>query len=136
MKNRRIRISVFILVVILIVAAVCISAIAATKHYQVNQDGQTYGTMSQESHGTAPDLIQAQGVDGTIGYVKSTDLFWFNPKTPEEAVKMQAEMDAKGPYTIPLYSEDGKTVIGEFPMGGGTRYDNDVDLSSAEPAMK
>jgi len=56
----------------------------------------------------------AEGEDGTIGYVKKEDLNGPLPKTPEEAVKLNK---AK-PIEIPLYKDDGETVIGKFIIGG------------------
>lgn len=60
-----------------------------------------------------PDLMSAEGENGTIGYVKKEDLNGPQPKTPEEAVKLN---EAKS-REIPLYDDDGKTVIGKFFLG-------------------
>lgn len=38
------------------------------------------------------------------------------PKTPEEAIKMEKEGKFKG-REIPLYAADGKTAIGSFKIG-------------------
>jgi hypothetical protein len=97
--------------------------------YPVNSSGQTYGSVSKAiSEETEPDLIAAIGLDGTKGYVLSKDLQDKMPKTPEEAVaitkeirKASAEAKAKGSNIIrevPLYSVDGKTVIGKFGISG------------------
>lgn len=60
-----------------------------TKVYQVNENGQTYGSsLYAVSLETEPDLILARGVDGTIGYVYYTDLYKEEPKNPEEAIAM------------------------------------------------
>ena len=67
----------------------------------------------------APGLLLAQGEDGTLGYVRATDLGEPQPKTPEEAVALMAERKASG-YTgryINLYAPDGVTVIGRFHVG-------------------
>ena len=123
MKTRKIQIG--LVIIVLVATAVCITAFATTR-YPTNQNGQTYGTLENiKSFDDAPELIKAEGVDGTIGYVKSSDVFTKMPESPEEAVKMQAERDSKGSYTIPLYAEDGKTIIGEFPVGSGTRYEGE-----------
>ena len=68
----------------------------------------------------APGLLLAQGEDGTLGYVRATDLGEPQPETPEEAVALMAERKASG-YTgryINLYAPDGVTVIGRFHVGG------------------
>jgi uncharacterized protein YigE (DUF2233 family) len=87
--------------------------------YPKNQKGETYGSLlDAASLGVEPDLILAQGVDGTIGYVRATDLNDVpHPKTPEEAVAYEkARTNAVRP--IPLYAADGETVVGVFHAGG------------------
>ncbi|GEM_PF-1061825 len=76
----------------------------------VNENGQTYGVDSEDS----PDLIAAQGIDGTYGYILSNDLDGPEFSTPEEAVNWQKKHN--GRRVIPLYASDGKTVIGEFDL--------------------
>ncbi len=83
--------------------------------YRTNGDGLTYGTAacSWIYGNPKPDLVAAERPDGTSGYVKYEDLMGPQPKTPEEAVQMQKE----GKFNkreIPLYADDGKTVIGSF----------------------
>ncbi|WMJ77477.1 MULTISPECIES: hypothetical protein [unclassified Sedimentibacter] len=75
-----------------------------------NENGQTYGLESEDS----PDLIAAQGIDGTYGYILSNDLYGPEFSTPEEAVNWQEKHNGK--RVIPLYASDGKTVIGEFKL--------------------
>jgi hypothetical protein len=80
-----------------------------------NENGQTYGSASDAtSPYTEPDLIEAYGVDGNIGYVMKKDLDGEMPRTPEEALANQR--NAPAIRTIPLYDVDGKTVIGEFRL--------------------
>lgn len=76
----------------------------------INEDGQSYGIESEDS----PDLIAAQGIDGTYGYILSNDLYGPEFSTPEEAVNWQKKHNGK--RVIPLYASDGKTVIGEFEL--------------------
>ena len=67
----------------------------------------------------SPGLLLAQGEDGTLGYVRATDLGEPQPETPEEALALMAEREASG-YTgryINLYASDGVTVIGRFHIG-------------------
>ncbi|KXG74030.1 Regulatory protein BlaR1 [Fervidicola ferrireducens] len=89
--------------------------------YQVNEYGETYGpAIYAEVLGEEPDLIAAEGIDGTLGYVRSSDLNSPEPRTPEEAVAL----NKLGAKLIPLYDKDGRTVIGQFKMetGGVIEY--------------
>jgi hypothetical protein len=82
-----------------------------------NKNGQTYGSSADAtSPYTEPNLIKAQGVDGTIGYVLKTDLDGKMPRNPEEALAQQKSRPAGG-RDIPLYDVQGKTVIGVFHIG-------------------
>nr|WP_281054652.1 M56 family metallopeptidase [Thermosediminibacter oceani] len=84
--------------------------------YQVNEYGETYGpAIYAEFLGEEPDLIAAIGIDGTFGYVRSSDLKTPDPRTPEEAVAQ----NKLGARLIPLYDKDGRTVIGQFKVGSG-----------------
>lgn len=88
--------------------------------YPTNENGQTYGPNMGDlilSELGESDLILAKGENGTIGYVKQEDLHGPQPKTPEEAVKLNTTK----PREIPLYDDDGKTVIGKFWIGKGNR---------------
>lgn len=69
-------------------------------------------------------LIAALGANGTRGFVKAEDLDGDLPSNPEEAIAYMEEMERKTAYgtkkyvrLIPLYAEDGVTVIGEFAVG-------------------
>ncbi|MEN6389826.1 MAG: hypothetical protein ABFD04_05370 [Syntrophomonas sp.] len=85
-----------------------------------NEAGQTYGSeIDANCPENAPDLIAAVGVDGTLGYVKSTDLNGPLPKTPEEAIAITKKNLADIERKIPLYAVDGKTVVGSFNIGKG-----------------
>jgi hypothetical protein len=80
--------------------------------YKVNENGETYGSeLYAEVCGKSPDLIAALGADGTIGYVRNSDLNP-EPKTIEEALALNDITE------IPLYSSDGDTIIGVFKFGG------------------
>ena len=80
--------------------------------YKVNENGETYGSeLYAEACGELPDLIAATGTDGTMGYVRNSDLNP-EPKTIEEAIELNKITE------IPLYSSDGETVIGVFEFGG------------------
>lgn len=64
--------------------------------------------------GKEPELIKAYGIDGTIGYVFSTDLMGVQPKNPKEALELQSK--GKNGREIPLYDASGKKVIGKFKI--------------------
>src|SRR5690606_27044799 len=87
--------------------------IIAKNGYPKNENGQTCGPDLKDlirGELGEPDLILAVGENDTIGYVKKVDLERSQPKTPEEAVKLN---DAP-PREVPLYDVDGETVIGKF----------------------
>lgn len=73
-----------------------------------NEAGQTYGSALDAA--VEPDLIEAYGSNGTLGYVKKTDLYGELPSSPAEAL----ESKARTREAIPLYAADGVTVVGEF----------------------
>jgi len=134
MKNTRMKKNITIIAVILLVMAISITTalgMRSVPDVNANEYGQTYGTLVDMKHlGEIPDLIRATGIDGTIGYVYKDELYPPLGNTPEEALRLQAERDARGEYSILLYESDGKTVIGEFPMGGGDRiYSVTSDIS-------
>jgi hypothetical protein len=56
-----------------------------------------------------PELVRAVGSGGIIGYVRLEDLDGPQPTTPEEALAMSGKE-----RVIPLYAEDGITVVGEY----------------------
>lgn len=78
--------------------------------YPVNENGETYGAIRKDSF-LEPDLqLTSSG-----GYVKKSDLD-DNVQTLEEALLQNGR--AKRGRKIPLYKSDGKTVVGEFYLGG------------------
>lgn len=82
--------------------------------YPKNKVGKAYGSLAEaKSPDDAPDLISATGVDGTSGYIKSSDVFGDEPKNPQEAIEKQKKR-VPGSRFIPLYDVDGQTVIGKF----------------------
>ncbi|MEK4297385.1 peptidase [Paenibacillus sp. FSL R5-0914] len=84
------------------------------KEYDVNNNGETYGSaLSEKTIGMEPDLISAIGTNGVNGYIKSEDL---SPKVSsiEEALELSG---GNGEVKIiPLYAVDGTNVIGEFKL--------------------
>jgi len=116
--------------------------------YAVNENGQTYGTMawSGPHNPVTPDLIACIGIDGTEGYCYSTDLDGEQPDNPDDAMKYMnrleeryEEMRRNGEQyerIIPLYTEDGVTVIGAFGIGGlSSNYGSSRDYTTPEPPV-
>ena len=104
---------------------ICITAVAVISaatmglaservRYQTNPSGETYGTLEDmDMMGELPDLILAQGPDGTQGYIRASDWTGDLAQTPEEAVAQMKTRSAEL-QSIPLYAADGETVVGEF----------------------
>ncbi|MSU03365.1 hypothetical protein [Tissierella pigra] len=92
-----------------------IESLASTENiYDTNENGLTYGS---DEYGLQrdlePDLIQAYGTDGTLGYVYASDLD-YHPSSPQQAVEYQ--MNKSSDTTIPLYDKSGEKIIGEFVL--------------------
>ena len=87
-------------------------------NFLTNKDGKSYGKVAQNIILNEPDLILAVGTNGKEGYIKKTDLYANEPKTPEEAIRIQEDKITNNNLIryIPLYEIDGKTVIGEFKI--------------------
>lgn len=86
--------------------------------YKTNEYGETYGNDIQAKIlGYDAELIFAMGEGGTLGYVRSSDLD-DNCISPEEAIIKQNKLakSISSVRYIPLYKEDGKTVVGEFAV--------------------
>ena len=93
--------------------------------YPVNANGMSYGSAeSATSPDNEPDLITAYGIDGTLGYVKKTDLYLPAPASPQEAIA-QNDQVIDHRRSIPLYAQDGVKVIGSFTI--------DTPASSVHP---
>jgi len=85
--------------------------------YAVNANNETFGIAAGNTED--PDLIAAIGDDGRSGYVRSEDLLGPTPKSPAEAVEATETLMAgksTNERSIPLYKEDGTTVIGTFTL--------------------
>jgi len=93
------------------------SILAGRQDYSVNEDVQAYGCEDEYS---TPDLIAAVGENGVHGYIKYEDTLDESDyiTSPNEAVKWaqkKRDLAKKNAYrAIPLYKNDGKTVIGEY----------------------
>lgn len=84
--------------------------------YKTNDSGETYGSaVGVVDPENEPDLIQAVATNGREGYVRKTDLVEPAPASPEEASQLRATLGR----AIPVYSSDGKSVVGEFVIQPG-----------------
>ncbi len=82
--------------------------------YPTNDAGLTYGPDIKDNTNPAqgPDLIQVCNEDGQVGYIYASDIKG-GAQSLEEAISWEPRT-----YKVPMYLEDGKTVIGEFTIDG------------------
>ncbi len=152
MKKSSVKRTVFLISVILLLAAIILLAIyflsgsydkfSNPYGYQVNKKGQTYGsTMYVTDMDAYPDLIAATGLRDTHGYVLKDDFLGKNVGNFEQYTMFITDehrldnlrREYKFQYTnyesldfydvyynIPLYSENGEDIVGEFQMCSGT----------------
>jgi hypothetical protein len=70
-----------------------------------------------------PDFIATKYGGGKVGYVRKTDAFYFlyepEAETPEEAAERTMQQLRDGPRKIPVFADDGETVVGEKVVGAG-----------------
>ncbi len=89
--------------------------------YAVNAHGETFGSAADASNREQePDLIRAYATNGRLGYVRRTELEVADGTTaalsftsPEQALAWQQERGGRS-FPVPVYAEDGTTVVGEF----------------------
>lgn len=87
--------------------------------YPVNERGQSFGPeIYARTPDEAPDLILAVGTNGDEGYVRQSDLRGLQPKSLDDVASINAQA-AQG-RDIPLYAENGTTVIGKFHIEAGS----------------
>lgn len=87
--------------------------------FQINKNGETYGSCAGLIPEQYPDLVIVTGDNGKIGYCRSTDLNWEKvPSSPEEALKIQEERIKSGitSWTINVYDKEGIEVIDTFTI--------------------
>ena len=88
-------------------------------------------------------LILVTGIDGTVGYIYESDLQAAELKSDDcfliDLRNMKENASTDGPIAeyitlIPLYAEDGKTVIGQYGIGymGG---DYGIDVSNIDAGL-
>lgn len=92
------------------------------------EDANGDGIISDSGEERIPELIKAVGDKGVDGYVRFEDLGGPQPSSPEEAVRISGEE-----RVIPVYAEDGETVIDTYTLRADPAPDErPQDLSSAE----
>ncbi|SHN82689.1 hypothetical protein SAMN04487896_5138 [Paenibacillus sp. ov031] len=77
---------------------------------EINDKGETYGSFVYHD-GKEIDLVKAIGVNGTEGYIKTSDMNQDLPQTPEEAIQSMNEL--KVDKYINLY-DSNENIIGKF----------------------
>lgn len=83
--------------------------------YKINENGQTYGSdFYAESIEEMPDLVRVLGINGMEGYVYGTELQW-EPESLDEV--LENINTGNGSRYIPVYLEDGVTIIDSFVIG-------------------
>lgn len=101
----------------------CASSLASIEEngYPTNISGETFGPDIYNNTDPAlePDLILAQNKDGLVGYIRKADIK-DGASSLEEAINWEPRN-----YTIPLYLEDGVTIIGEFEIGDECMIESD-----------
>ncbi len=132
-RLRRVLIPTAVLSVGLAAGAGAYAAGVDLPRFDQNANGQTIGPVQVAAE--APDLVEvaldqgivdllpgddvaAQVAGESVAFVYSADYEGPVAANPEEAAKLMAErVDADGNIWIPLYLEDGKTVIGRLNVG-------------------
>jgi len=82
--------------------------------FPTNQNGQTYGSASKVGLQNEPDLIYAVATNGKKGYIYRSQLWAADGTNVNSPSAAQQYMQQETSTTIPVYDENGTTVIGEF----------------------
>lgn len=86
-----------------------------TSSWPTNANGQTFGSLlNSTSSATDPDLVQVIATNGETGYVYSSQLNPAAPSSPAAALAQQAASTSA--RYIPVYAQNGTTVIGQFEV--------------------
>ena len=92
--------------------------------YPVNSRGETYGPGGRYTEWLGqPDLELAMGKNGVAGYLRRSEVeeaTGGSVSTPEEALAWNEYVRQRGPAEIPVYKEDGETVVDWFVISPGT----------------
>lgn len=84
--------------------------------YPTNNSGLTYGPYLIGYISDEPDLTLVKNEDGVQGYVYTKEFNIDGDVATEEEAICKAK-DGRKIIIIPMYLQDGKTVIGEFKIG-------------------
>jgi hypothetical protein len=74
-----------------------------------------------------PDFIAAKYGGGKVGYVRKADLFEPPAESAEEAAERTMQRLREGGRRIPVFADDGQTVIGEKEVGRGSAVEERQD---------
>ena len=98
--------------------------------WPVNENGQTYGSSSDIAaylpdggstgnvgYTLLPDLVEMIGDNGVSGYVYKEDMYDLSENGRAFLAAAEAGADSFE-YTVPVYAQDGTTVVDEIDMGG------------------
>lgn len=87
----------------------------SSRMYNVNANEEIYGSeIFLNQYNIEPDLIEALGDNGIVGYVKATDLEEREPMSLSEAKEYMEKLPDQ--RKISLYERDGETIIGTFTI--------------------
>ena len=97
------------------------SAVVAVAPFPVNEHGLTYGSgMFVDEKNLGPDLVAAYGSDGTFGDILASERdAVVDRNLPIEGLVDPTRQSNEG-GKIPLYKQDGVTVIGSFEIQAPT----------------
>ncbi|MCL2036205.1 MAG: hypothetical protein FWG83_02310 [Oscillospiraceae bacterium] len=86
--------------------------------YEVNENGETYGSAMGVCPEDSPVLTAVVGDNGNRGYARTEDLMGEMPSSPEEALRIQEERIKSGDTkrVVNVYEKDGITIIDTFTM--------------------
>jgi hypothetical protein len=88
---------------------------SSARAWPTNASGQTDGSLlNSTSSATEPVLAQVIATNGKVGFVYSKELDGVAPSSPAQALAEQAV--ATAPQFIPVYLDDGTTMIGQFAV--------------------
>lgn len=108
---------------------ICSARWAVENGYPVNERGETYapnfwfGPEDEDelAHLGEPDLELAGNPEGVVGYIRMGEYLAAaegrEVHMPEEAAAWMADPKSREPRQIPLYLEDGLTIVGYFTIG-------------------
>lgn len=81
-------------------------------------NGETLGPWPDEGGpGDLPDFVACIGDGGVEGYARASDIIGPPPKSPAHAGARQARFGHLD-RTVPLYADDGATVVGVMTLRG------------------